>query len=115
MNLVGAENWAAGMDVRVTVCDLQGVIVYMNEAAVSSFQKSGESLIGKSIYDCHNPVSCENIRAMNQNPTVSAYTIEKDGEKRMIRQFPWIENGEHKGIIEFNFPIPVEMLNKKRS
>jgi len=115
MNLIGAGNWACEMDVRVTVCDLQGVIVYMNEAAVSSFQKYGESLIGKSIYDCHNPVSCEKIREMNQHPLVSVYTIEKVGEKRMIRQFPWIENGEHKGIIEFNFQIPVEILNKKRS
>jgi len=114
MNLVGAENWAAEMDVRVTVCDLQGVIVYMNQSAVLSFKKYGENLIGKSIYDCHNPVSCEKIRAMNQTPSVNCYTIQKGEEKRMIRHFPWIEDGEHKGVIEFSFPVPVEMLNKIR-
>jgi hypothetical protein len=114
MNLVGAESWADEMDVRVTVCDLHGVIVYMNQSAVSSFQKYGENLIGKSIYDCHNPVSCQKIKEMNQNPSVNIYTILKGEEKRMVRQFPWVENGIHKGIIELSFPVPVEVPNKKR-
>ena len=47
----------------VVICDTSHTIVYMNPAAVANYGKrGGSSLIGKSIFDCHNPVSVEMIK-----------------------------------------------------
>jgi len=115
MNLIHAKSWAEEMDVRVTVCNLKGIIVYMNRSSVLSMHKyGGAELIGKSIFDCHNPRSCEIIREMLEHPYVNTYIVEKAGERRLIRQFPWEEDGEHKGIIEFSFFVPFDMQVKVR-
>jgi hypothetical protein len=115
MNLIHAKSWAEEMDVRVTVCNLKGIIVYMNRASVFSMHKyGGTDLIGKSIFDCHNPHSCEIIKEMLEHPTVNVYIVEKAGERRLIRQFPWEEDGQHKGIIEFSFPVPFDIQVKIR-
>jgi hypothetical protein len=48
MNLIHAKSWAEEMDVRVTVCDLKGIIVYMNRASALGLHKyGGAELIGK--------------------------------------------------------------------
>jgi len=49
------------------------------------------------------------------NNSTNAYTIEKNGIKKMIFQSPWKENGETKGMIEFSFEIPFEMQHFIRS
>ena len=46
--------WANEMNCAVTVCDTEGVILYMNEKACRTFAKHG-NLIGKNLFDCHNP------------------------------------------------------------
>ena len=47
--------------------DTEHVIRYMNKAAVAHFD-DGEALIGRSLLDCHNELSCdiikETLRAM---------------------------------------------------
>ncbi|MCF8358537.1 MAG: PAS domain-containing protein [Prolixibacteraceae bacterium] len=114
-NIIDARAWADSMDVMITVCDMNGTIVYMNKAAVMGFHKyGGNNLIGKSIFDCHNPDSVAKIKEMLQNPESNTYTIVKNGEKELIHQFPWMEGAEHKGVIEFSFKIPVDMENKVR-
>lgn len=46
----------------VVICDLNHTIIYMNPAAISNYSKSGgKSLVGKSIFDCHNSDSKEKI------------------------------------------------------
>jgi hypothetical protein len=115
MNLISAKSWAEEMDVQVTVCDLKGIIVYMNRAAVLGMHKyGGAELIGKSLFSCHNPHSCEIIKEMLEHPYVNIYIVEKAGERRIIRQFPWEEDSEHLGIIEFSFPVPFDIPVKIR-
>ena len=42
----------------VVLCDLNHTILYMNPAAIRNYAKrGGETLIGKSLLDCHNPHS----------------------------------------------------------
>ncbi len=114
-NIIDAPSWATEMDVMVTVCDMNGTIVYMNQAAVIGFHKyGGNNLIGKSIFDCHNPESAKKIKEMLQSPESNTYTIEKNGEKELIHQFPWMEDAKHKGVIEFSLKIPFDMENKIR-
>jgi transcriptional regulator with PAS, ATPase and Fis domain len=115
MNLIHAKSWSEEMDVRVTVCDQKGIIVYMNRSAALSMHKyGGAELIGKSLFDCHNPKSCEIIGEMLEHPRVNIYIVEKAGERRMIRQFPWEEDGVNKGIIELSFPVPFDIQVKVR-
>ena len=46
----------------VVLCDLEHTIVYMNPAAMRNYEKwGGNSLVGKSLLDCHNEKSCEMI------------------------------------------------------
>ena len=46
----------------VVICDLEHVIIYMNPAAISRYEKwGGEKLVGKSLLDCHNADSREKI------------------------------------------------------
>ncbi len=50
-------------ETQIVICDLDNVIIYMNPAAVRAYEKrGGAGLIGKSLFDCHNPGSCEKIR-----------------------------------------------------
>lgn len=115
MNLIEASAWADEMDVRVTVCNLKAIIVYMNRASILGFHKyGGAELIGKSLLDCHMPVSQEMIREMLEYPHTNTYMINKDLERRLIRQFPWMENGEHKGIIELSFDLPFDFEEEQK-
>ena len=51
----------------VVICNLEHTIVYMNPAAVARYAKRGGSnLLGKSLLECHNADSCENIRKVVQ-------------------------------------------------
>ena len=116
MNLINAKSWAEEMDVKVTVCDLKGTIVYLNRASALGLHKYGGSeLIGKSIFDCHNSHSCDIIKEMLKLPIVNIYFVEKEGERRFVRQFPWEEDGELRGIIEISFTVPFDIPVKVRS
>ena len=47
----------------VVICNLEHEIIYMNPAAVQSYVKwGGDKLVGKCIFDCHNPKSKEAIQ-----------------------------------------------------
>jgi len=50
--------WAEELNVAVTVCDTQGIVVYMNAKAANTFSKDGgKELIGKSVMGCHSEKS----------------------------------------------------------
>jgi transcriptional regulator with PAS, ATPase and Fis domain len=101
-------NYFDELDCAVTVCDMQGTVIYCNEKSKQTFAKYGD-LIGKNLKDCHSPASWEKILHLLKTNTGNAYTIEKNGQKKLIYQTPWRENGEVKGLIEFSFVIPSEM------
>ncbi|MCD7766176.1 MAG: PAS domain-containing protein [Lachnospiraceae bacterium] len=75
-------------DAPVVICDMEHTIVYMNPTAVKRYAKSGgEQLIGKSIFDCHNPHSkeiilsvVERFRRESELNKVYTYTKNWDGE-----------------------------------
>jgi PAS domain S-box-containing protein len=47
----------------VVICNLEHEILYMNSAAVENYKKwGGDKLLGKSLFDCHNPESREKIQ-----------------------------------------------------
>lgn len=109
MNLIEAKAWADQMDVQVTVCDMQAIIVYMNEASCANFSKyGGAQLIGQSLLDCHAPASRQKIQDMLVEPQTATIMLDKGDHRKIIHQIPWMENGKHMGIIEIAFKIPLE-------
>ncbi len=101
---IEAARWTDEMSVEVTVCDLNAIIVYMNQASIANFEKrGGANLIGQSLLNCHNEKSNQRIREMLEKPISQTIILEKSDYRKIIHQIPWIENGKHKGIIELGF------------
>ena len=98
-------DWAKEMNCAVTVCDKEGIIIYMNDKAKDTFAKHGD-LIGKSLIPCHNDNSRAIIAKLLETGGTNAYTIQKNGLKKMIYQTVWKENGEVAGLVEISMVIP---------
>ena len=104
------------LPVAVTICDKEGIILYMNEKATKTFANyGGRELIGKSLFTCHKDSSSNMIRKMMETDATNTYTIEKAGVKKMIHQAPWKVNGEVQGMIEFSIELPAQMPHFIRS
>ena len=101
-------DWAKEMNCAVTVCDKEGVILYMNDKAKETFAKHGD-LIGKSLMPCHNENSRAIIAKLLQTGGTNSYTIQKNGQKKMIFQTAWREDGVVAGLVEISMVIPEEM------
>lgn len=101
-------DWAKELNCSITVCDRDGVIVYMNDRAVRQYEKRG-NLIGKNLFDCHNDRSKAIINGLLESGGTNCYTIEKHGVHKMIFQSAWKENGEVAGLCEISMVIPEEL------
>ena len=101
-------DWAKGMNCAVTVCDKEGVILYMNDKAKETFAKHGD-LIGKSLIPCHNENSRAIIAKLLETGGTNSYTIQKNGQKKMIYQTAWKEDGVVAGLVEMSMVIQEEM------
>jgi transcriptional regulator with PAS, ATPase and Fis domain len=108
--------WLNGVDVAVTVCDREGIIVYMNEQAARTFSADGgKALLGKNLRACHPEAANEKIRGLMAEGKSNSYTIEKNGVKKLIHQVPWHVNNELAGLVEFSLVIPWDMPHSVRS
>jgi len=105
--------WAEQMDCAVTVCDKDGIIIYMNEKSRKTFEKYG-NLIGKNLMDCHNPSSIAKIKELLATGGNNTYTIEKNGVKKIIYQTAWKENDIVSGLVEISIVLPEEVPNHIR-
>lgn len=100
--------WAKGMNCAVTVCDADGIIVYMNDKARETYKKHGD-LIGKNLYDCHSERSRGIIRRILATGGSNAYTIEKQGVHKVIYQTAWKKDGRVAGIVEISMVTPADL------
>lgn len=108
LNCTENLNWAQDMNCAVTVCDAQGVILFMNSKACETFARHG-NLIGKNLFECHSEASRKKIREMLQSGNSNSYTISKEGKKKMIYQTPWRKDGKIAGMVEISMVIPEDM------
>ncbi len=92
----------------VTICDKDGKILEMNDMAVNVLSH-GQQIIGQNLLDCHPEPARTKLAEMLKNHNVNAYTIEKNGKKKLIYQSPWFKDGEFAGYIELSMEIPMEM------
>jgi len=103
-------NWSDEFEGSVTICDLDGVITYLNKTSRKQFEKyGGADLIGKNLLDCHPEPSRNKLKEQLKNPATNTYTIEKGDIKKIIHQSPLYENGVFSGVIEISFVIPEPM------
>jgi transcriptional regulator with PAS, ATPase and Fis domain len=102
--------WLEGFPGAITVCDHEGIILYMNERAQDAFKtEGGSALIGSNLLDCHPEPARSKLSDLLKNQQTNAYTIEKKGKKKMIYQSPWYQDGIYAGFVELSLIIPFEM------
>ena len=108
-------DWITEFPAAITVCDLDGIIISMNNRSAEVFEKEdGRALIGSNVLDCHPEPSRTQLADMLRDGTTNAYTIEKKGMKKLLYQAPWYLDGERAGIIEIELPVPMEIPNHIR-
>ena len=94
----------------ITVCDTEGIILYMNDRSISTFQKyGGADIIGTNRFLYRNGASAVKLRELLDKQIKHAYTIEKNGIRKMIYQSPWYKDGRFAGLVELSMEIPMEM------
>jgi transcriptional regulator with PAS, ATPase and Fis domain len=106
------ESWTKEFPSAITICDANGIILFMNEKSAKTFENSGgKNLIGTNVIDCHPEPAKSKLIEMMKNQTSNHYTIEKNGIKKIIHQSPWFENNKYMGFVEISIEIPFEMPN----
>ena len=107
------NDWIKDAPLAVTVCDENGIITEMNGKAGKTFEKYGGSgLIGSSLLECHPEPSRTKLKNMLADPATppNAYTIEKNGVKKLIYQFSLKkDSGGPAGLAELSLEIPFDM------
>jgi transcriptional regulator with PAS, ATPase and Fis domain len=99
--------WLDGIAVAATVCDRQGICLYLNAHAARMFAKDGgRALIGRSLLDCHPEPARLRFAAQLASPSPNSYTIEKHGVRKLIHQVPWFADGAFAGVVELSFELP---------
>ena len=101
-------SWAEELNCAVTVCDSDGIILYMNKKSRETFSSHG-NLIGKNLFECHSEPSQAKIRHMLATGESNSYTISKGGLRKKIYQSPWRHNGIIAGMVEISMVIPEEL------
>lgn len=93
------------MNCAVTVCDTEGIVIYQNDRS----RAVNGDVRGRSLIPCHNERSREIIRRLLLEGGTNAYTIEKQGVRKMIYQTAWRSEDKVGGLVEFSMEIPDEM------
>lgn len=94
----------------ITVCDTQGVILYMNSLSIKTFSPDGQSLIGRNLKEFHSARSWEIICRLLAQRESNSYTIEKKGLHKLIKQSCWFDNeGNLGGLIELSIVTAAQM------
>lgn len=106
------HSWVQQFAGAVTVCDPDGVILEMNDKSVSAYRdQGGAALIGTNMLDCHPEPARTKTRELLDSRRTNVYTIEKKGQKKLICQAPWYQDGQYRGFIELSLELPAEMLH----
>ncbi len=99
--------WVREFCGAVTLCDLSGIVIEMNEEAATIYSEyGGRKLIGQSLLDCHPETARQKLLRLLESGERNAYTIEKNGKKKLIFQAPFHIRGKRSGMIELALEIP---------
>lgn len=103
-------DWISEFPAAITVTDMDGVIIEMNDKACQTFEKyGGNALIGTNLMKYHAAKSQEIIKQIMTSGEKNVYSIEKNGMKKIIFQTPWYIDGVIMGLVELSLEVPFEM------
>ncbi|MFB3854720.1 MAG: PAS domain-containing protein [Vicinamibacterales bacterium] len=103
-------DWREELPVAITVTAADGTILEMNARSREMFAADGgAALIGQSVFSCHPEPARSKTSDLYARQSPNHYTIRKGGQKKIIHQLPWFENGQFGGFVEFAVPIPDEL------
>ena len=109
-------DWVEHYPAAVSVCDTQGTIIAMNRLAAEMFAKyGGMQLIGASLFGCHPEPANVMIREMLAKQQANTYFTEKKGQRKLVHQTPWYDQGQFAGLVETVIVLPEEIATKQRS
>jgi len=109
------EQWVREFPAAITVCDTEGVLLAMNERAVTTFESDGgAALIGTNLLECHPELARAKMVEMLKSGSHNVYTIAKGGIKKLIYQSPWFIEGKYAGFVELSLPIPETLAHFDR-
>jgi hypothetical protein len=104
------SDWVKEAPFAVTVCDVKGIILEMNDRSALTFEKDGgRALIGQNLFDCHPEPSRTKVAELLKDGKSNLYTIEKNGVRKLICQTPWYQSGKYAGLVELSIELPAEM------
>jgi hypothetical protein len=104
------HDWIKGFPGAITVCDVDGTILAMNDKSVEVFAGDGGiRLMGKNVLDCHPEPARSKLKGMMEAGRTNVYTIKKNGRKKLIFQAPWHREGTYAGFVELSLEIPWTM------
>jgi transcriptional regulator with PAS, ATPase and Fis domain len=111
-----APDWIQEFPASITVCDRDGVLLEMNDRAAETFaQDGGRYLIGRNLLDCHPEPARSKTQRLLESGTMNAYTIEKQGVKKLIYPAPWYRDGKYSGLVELSIELPPDLPHFVRS
>ena len=106
----GNALWVDGVQVAITVTAADGTITEMNPRSVETFAADGgAALVGRSVFDCHPEPARTKTLELYADRQPSSYTVRKGGQKKIIHQLPWFEDGRFAGFVEISIPIPDDL------
>jgi transcriptional regulator with PAS, ATPase and Fis domain len=107
--------WMEQLPVAVTVTDADGTIIAMNARSRETFAADGGGeLVGRSVFACHPEPALTKTRALYARREPNHYTISKNGQRKIIHQLPWTQDGRFAGFVEISIPIPGELPHFER-
>ena len=102
--------WVPGFPGTITVCDQDGVIIDLNDAAVRQFaDRGGRGLIGSLIFDCHPEPARTKLAELFESRKQNVYTIQQQGLRKLVFQTPWFRDGQYSGYLDMTIEIPWAM------
>jgi hypothetical protein len=107
---MSAHQWVQEFPGAITVCNPEGIILEMNDRAITIFQKrGGAQLLGSNLFDCHPEPARSKLKQLMDQRQPNTYTIEKKGIKYLIHQTPWYVHGQYKGFVEIGIELPASI------
>ena len=100
--------WAEALTCAVTICDADGRIIFMNQKSRETFARHGD-IIGKNLFEYHNPDSQAKIRHMLATGDDNTYKVVKNGVTKLIHQTPWRIDGKIAGMVELSIVLPEDI------
>lgn len=107
---IGAEAWQDEFGSAITVIGRDFTILSMNaKSAATNAKWGGADLVGKDVRPCHQERSVRIMERILETGEPNTYTIEKQGQRKLIHQAPWRVGGEIMGIVELSIVLPEDM------